>query len=169
MTGELPCIIPFVLVGTDEPVTTAATLWIPAGLALAGVVIGALLSPVATAWQARRTRIHDEFDLARKSFRQVQTMRHFPQQIASQYLDPAATNAAAVEEFNRQERETSVREFYRATREARLALAAVQGFDPEIAATLDRSFELSEADDERLTQALVRGRRRALRARRSSA
>lgn len=151
----------------DPTIALTAALWIPAVLALVGVVVGALLSPVATAWQARRTRINDEFDAALKSFRQVQAMRHFPQGISANYLDPNGSNVSAVEEFNRQERETAVREFYRATREARKSLAAVQGFDADIAATLDRSFELLETDDERLAEALARGRRRALRTRRS--
>jgi len=126
--------------------------------ALIGVVVGAVLGPWVNARVARHDRIQARFDDAIAAVRVVQALRHFPTSIPHEYLDPEGVADSEVLEFNRVTRRDSVTEFYRAMRDARTALALVQGSDPVIKGALSK-WEITEVDAEALVGILERSRK----------
>jgi hypothetical protein len=131
---------------------------ISAVAALTGVVVGAVLGPWANARIARRDRIQARFDDAIAKVRVVQARRHFPTSVPSGYLDPEGVAGGEVDEFNLAQRKDSVAEFYRAMRDARTALALVEGSDPAIKTALS-DWEITEATAETLVGVLERSRK----------
>lgn len=133
-----------------------------ASAALIGVILGAVLGPWVGARIARRDRTRARYDDAIAKVRVVQALRHYPTAVPSSYLDPEGVAGADVVLFNRRQREAAVTEFYGAMREARSALALVQGSDSEIQIALSK-WEITESDAERLVSTLERSRNNALR------
>lgn len=135
---------------------------VSAAAALVGVIVGAVLGPWVSSRIARRDHTRAQFDDAIAKVKVVQALRHYPTAVPPSYLDPEGVALAEVTQFNRRQREAAVTDFYEAMRDARSALALVQGSDPEIQGALSK-WEITESGAQRLVSILERSRRDTLR------
>jgi hypothetical protein len=130
---------------------------VPAIIAASVAFVVAILTPTLTSWRARRQAVADLFDDAVTALLVAQTSRHYP----GGGLAPAYTAKWTEEErhqFDVEIAQSGVRRYLQWQEDARVALARLEPFIPEVRQEVTEGWEIKE-DNEPTIRKMIDARR----------
>ncbi len=147
---------------TDLAADTATSFTIDAGIVTAIIsaavaITIAVLTPALQSRQQRRDAVHAKFDAATAALLIVQAKRHVPQGMPAQGLSYPGSNDQR-DIYNRATVERGVTDFIDATSNAKAALAQIAQYVPEAREWVTRAWEVTEAEEPMMREAIERAR-----------
>lgn len=132
-------------------------------IAASVALVVAFLTPTVTSLRTRRQAVHDKFDAALSALLLVQAARHTPTGMAQ---TPSGWTSEEHRALNRRMNEKGIEFFVEKSADAKVALAAIAPYVPEVRDYITSKWELREDEEPELRSKIESRRAAAVKAER---